>query len=426
MNSNVDISKFDGFNPYTCSIEELKEKIKEYKQTVDLENDLQMAVKIFINGIYGGMGCEFYKCYNPSIAEATTIQGQDLIKFASGIIDDYVANIWHTDVAAHIRIADIMKSKFPNFDVDVFLEKAKKKIELPYSKVADTYTLACGGDSVVGSSIIKTLDGDISIEEMFNECTEDRTYEGKMYVKSDRLIYNVNSNNEIIISKIKYIIRHKTNKGSWFLKVGNNIVNATSDHSFIVIRNGKKISIKPQEICKYDKVILYVNGKSNICDIDAIYTTGQFNNEFVYDIEVETNNEDEHNFFANNILVHNTDSVSADSIIRTEKHKEGITIEDFYNENIDNIDDVVMSGHESVLTDDMVLNWSNKNKIYYGKVKRIIKHKVSKPKWKLKTSDGKEVICTNDHSLVIFRDGKELHIKPSEVQKGDKVVSINE
>ena len=421
---NIDISKFDGFNPYTCTIEELKNKIKEYKQLSDLENDLQMAVKIFINGIYGGMGCEFYKCYNPSIAEATTIQGQDLIKFASGIIDDYIANIWHTDITAHIRIADIMKSKFPNFDVDAFLVKARKKVELPYSKNADMYTLACGGDSVVGNSIIKTTDGDFTIEELFNECTTDRTFEGKMYVKSNRKIYNIGANNEIIISKIKYIIRHKTNKESWCLRVGNNIVNATSDHSFIVFRNGKKISIKPIEISKYDKVILFVDGKSELLTVEDIYTNGCFNNEYVYDIEVETNNDDEHNFFANNILVHNTDSVSADSIIRTEKHKNGITIEDFYNENINNIDDVIMNGHESVLTNDKVLNWSNKNKLYYGNVKRIIKHKVSKPKWKLKTTDGAEVICTNDHSLVIFRDGKEIHIKPSEVKKGDKVVSI--
>lgn len=144
---NVDLNKFGGIDPYSCSIEELQNKIKEYEQNMELENDLQMAVKIFINGIYGGMGCEYYKCYNPSLAEATTIQGQNLIKFATNIIDDYISNIWHKDIESHIKIANIMKSKFSNFDVDKFLENAKKKIDLPFSKNANMYTLACGGDT---------------------------------------------------------------------------------------------------------------------------------------------------------------------------------------------------------------------------------------------------------------------------------------
>ena len=405
-----------GFDPYTCSLDELKNKIDYYNSIVDNENDLQMAVKLFINSVYGCLGAKFYNLYNPSIAEAITLQGQDLIKYSSKVIDEYINEYWPTFGDAHIKIAEYMKNKFSDFDVDKFLKLSKQKILL-------NGTAQCGGDSVIGSSIIKTVDGDFTIEELFNECTSDRTTSQKLYVKNNRKIYNVNDNNELIISNIKYIIRHKVNKSLWTLKCNNNEVIATEDHSFIVIRNNKKINVKPWQIQKYDKIIVINNNEIEICNIDEIFKNENFDNyEFVYDIEVETDNENEHNFFANNILVHNTDSVSGNSILITENHKDGITIEDFYKENIDNIDNEIDDKHEAVLTNDKVLNWNNE--LYFGNVKRIIRHKVSKKKWQLKTKSGKIIECTDDHSLIVFRNGEKIKIKPHEILSDDKVLSI--
>ena len=70
-----------------------------------------------------------------------------------------------------------------------------------------------------------------------------------------------------------------------------------------------------------------------------------------------------------------------------------------------------------------VLNYKN-GELSFNPVKRIIRHKVSKPKWKLKTKSGKEIIVTNDHSMIVFRDGVQLEIKPSNILKTDKILVI--
>ena len=117
-----------------------------------------------------------------------------------------------------------------------------------------------------------------------------------------------------------------------------------------------------------------------------------------------------------------TDSIKSDSIIDTEKWGK-ITIEDLYNKCIgDNVS--LISGHENTSCDTKVLNWTEDKKLYYAKPKRLIRHKVNKPKWKLKTKSGKEVIVTNDHSMIVFRDGKQLEVKPSEILKTDKILTV--
>ena len=118
-----------------------------------------------------------------------------------------------------------------------------------------------------------------------------------------------------------------------------------------------------------------------------------------------------------------TDSVEKNTKIITDKCES--TIEDFYNRNIINGQaGTTNNGHESVLTNEKILNWSDEKKLYYSDVRRIIRHKVSKPKWKLKTKSGRYIIITDDHSLIVFRDGKQLEIKPSNVEKSDNILIV--
>ena len=53
-----------------------------------------------------------------------------------------------------------------------------------------------------------------------------------------------------------------------------------------------------------------------------------------------------------------------------------------------------------------------------------MRHKVSKPKWKLRTKLGKEIIVTGDHSLIVFRNGKKMEVKPKDILKTDKILVI--
>ena len=128
------------------------------------------------------------------------------------------------------------------------------------------------------------------------------------------------------------------------------------------------------------------------------------------------------------IIYSDTDSVYADTAIKitdSSGNQRVITIEDFYNENLGKDAGMTLAGHESVSTDSKILNWSEDKGLYYGKIKRIIRHKVTKPKWKLKTKSGKEIIVTNDHSMIVFRDGQKLEIKPRDILKTDKILVVN-
>ena len=118
-----------------------------------------------------------------------------------------------------------------------------------------------------------------------------------------------------------------------------------------------------------------------------------------------------------------TDSCFKDTIISTNN---GVfTIEELYNKNIvDGSAGITLKGHESVNCKENILNWEENKKLYYAPVKRIIRHKVSKPKWKLKTKSGEEIIVTNDHSMIVFRDNKKIEVKPSEILKTDKILAI--
>ena len=125
-----------------------------------------------------------------------------------------------------------------------------------------------------------------------------------------------------------------------------------------------------------------------------------------------------------NIVYGDTDSCAKDTIIRIERDgvRESLTIEDLYNRYIKNDAGATMMGHESVSCDCKILNWDKD--LYFGSPKRIIRHRVTKPKWRLKTKDGKEIFVTNDHSMIVFRDGKKIEVKPKDILKTDKILIV--
>lgn len=120
-----------------------------------------------------------------------------------------------------------------------------------------------------------------------------------------------------------------------------------------------------------------------------------------------------------------TDSVAGDTIINSKKYG-NLTISDLYllceqNGSAGN----TIAGHESVNADDEFLNWTKANGLHYSKGKRIIRHKVSKERWKLTTASGKSVIVTGDHSLIVFRDGVQLEMTAREINpETDLVLTV--
>lgn len=102
-----------------------------------------------------------------------------------------------------------------------------------------------------------------------------------------------------------------------------------------------------------------------------------------------------------------------------------LTIEDWYDLNIENGSaGITLSGHESVKTLDRILNWEDN--LYYANVKRIIRHKVSKEKWKLTSKSGKSITVTGDHSLIIIKNNKPIEVKPCDIKFNDIIVTITD
>lgn len=125
------------------------------------------------------------------------------------------------------------------------------------------------------------------------------------------------------------------------------------------------------------------------------------------------------------VIYGDTDSCSFDTKIITDNGT--FTIEEFYNKNIKTGNaGKTLKGHESVECNEKVLNYDKEKKLYYAPVKRVIRHKVSKSKWKLKTKSGKEIIVTNDHSMIVFRNNEQIEVKPCEILKSDKILCVKD
>lgn len=84
--------------------EDLRKKIEEL---TSLKNELkneEQAVKLTMNSIYGAVGNSFFVCFNPDVAEAVTLQGQDMIKFSEKIVNKYFQEYWHDDKELHEKL----------------------------------------------------------------------------------------------------------------------------------------------------------------------------------------------------------------------------------------------------------------------------------------------------------------------------------
>lgn len=83
---------------------ELKEKIEKL---TSLKNELkneEQAIKLTMNSIYGAIGNAWFICFNPDVAEAVTLQGQDLIKYSEKILHRYFHEHWHLDTELHEKL----------------------------------------------------------------------------------------------------------------------------------------------------------------------------------------------------------------------------------------------------------------------------------------------------------------------------------
>ena len=256
-----------------CSREDLEklsdsELEKLLKYTQDKGNEyyiLQIALKTLINSLYGALGNKAFILINEKIAQAITGNGRYFIKSFGRRIEKYLQSL--------------------------------KKWNKPYYIYSDT-------DSCVGDTLISTSLGKIKIEDLFERSGKIIKNENGSFVKRPDekiLAKSMSPDFEIQNKKIIYVMKHKVNKRMFKISVNDKSVIITEDHSVMINRNDNLISVKPTEILETDELILNNLKDTIITDNYKVEDLG-IQELDVYDIEVEDN----HNFFGNDILLHNS------------------------------------------------------------------------------------------------------------------------
>lgn len=232
---SLHISKIDYT---TATIPEIEAEIERLERVREEYFNTEQSIKIFINSCYGACASPFYECYNINVAEATTLQGQDMIKFTNDVLDDYFLNEWHLDTELHAKLG---------------LTKV-----VPIT--ASTTVVYNDTDSVDKDTVISTSSGNKRIEDWYNENiingSNGVTLNGHESVKTNDTVLNWTKDKKIHQGKVTRIIRHKVRKEKWLLRTkSGKDVYVTNDHSLVVFREGVQLTVKPYEILKTDKIL---------------------------------------------------------------------------------------------------------------------------------------------------------------------------
>ncbi len=186
------------------------------------------------------------------------------------------------------------------------------------------------GDSVAGDSVIDVVDGgqqsEVRIADLFKSVDVASGSKEYCYPESLRATA-LDFNGNVIWSPVNAVMRHKCRKrmfrvwldGSWHIDV-------TEDHSLIGYRGGPcndnsgieshLVNVRATDVGKEIKQLVVLNkqcstlqrnGRSvaDYATISPIRIEEIPYDGYVYDLEIEGT----HRFFANNVLVHNTDSI---------------------------------------------------------------------------------------------------------------------
>jgi len=258
---------------------------------------LQYAYKQLANSIYGVMGTSVYRLSDKTTAAAITGAGRELIRLSAHFASRYIQ-----------KIIDEKRLDIP---YDVF-ELSVPSIEALADIAQRKYVIY--GDSVVGDTtiVIKRADNTvhrIPINSLFTHVDQMST-DGKEYcfLEDVYALTKVDDDN-LDFRKVPYVMRHaRGSKRLFDVNITSNWkVVVTEDHSLIWrdTKTNADVCGAPLDTTSDRKLITYTDDQHMLYRLPSSITESTRTDEYVYDIEVEGT----HTFFANGILVHNTDSL---------------------------------------------------------------------------------------------------------------------
>lgn len=194
------------------STDELLNLYFVYNARAIIQKNIEQAIKILINSLYGYLGSPYSRFFNVYIAEAITLTGQAIIQTSAKAINDDL-----------IKITGVEKDRI----------------------------IAVDTDSLVHTSMVYVNNKEIQIGDYYNSISDDNLVNTKKEIKritnSDTSL-SFNGTN-IENKKITYVMRHKVKKSLYKITVGDKSVTVTEDHSVIVLdENNNMLSIKPKDL----------------------------------------------------------------------------------------------------------------------------------------------------------------------------------
>lgn len=134
-------SRFIEIDPDNCSKEELYNAIKDCKDLSGYYETKQLAVKTFINSVYGACASKYFVGHNTAVAESITLQGQDLNHYSENCVNKYFRGIFQSleeyNKVIYVPLFEWME-KYDIETTDEFYAKTPDKqwvlVKLPVSK----------------------------------------------------------------------------------------------------------------------------------------------------------------------------------------------------------------------------------------------------------------------------------------------------
>lgn len=183
-----------------------------YSSQAIIQKNIEQAIKILINSLYGYLGSPYSRFFNVFIAEAITLTGQTIIQTSAKAINDDL-----------IKITGITKDRIVGIDTD----------STPYD------------------TIVYINNKEVMIGDYYNYISDDNIVDNSKEIKKV-------TNNDVSLSfngtnienkKVTYVMRHKVKKKLYKITVGDKSVTVTEDHSVIVLDdNNNMLSIKPKDM----------------------------------------------------------------------------------------------------------------------------------------------------------------------------------
>ena len=197
MSFKFELAKID---PHNCTLEELKNDIARLKDVKEEYFNLEQSIKIFINSIYGGCASPYFVGFNVYVAEAVTLQGQDLIKFTNVCLDNYFLKHWHLDTELHQKLGLTRVNQIQEKSLIIYNDT--DSTYMTFKPILDS----CDWKTIVKDEtefILKVKDERLNkyLDSCFNKYAEERNTKNLQSLELEKISYSA-----LMIAKKKYIL----------------------------------------------------------------------------------------------------------------------------------------------------------------------------------------------------------------------------